>query len=123
VQTQDNIFINYSEDEFGYMLFDFIHKKLVRDCGVQFVEYQVIEDINKVEKKLVTRLMVNQFNNLCKIQILIFQLTNDMVLKIGYTFLLMMRRKNMKYHEMKVLVILLNYLKFNSKGIRGETTI
>jgi len=42
------IFIGYEYDECGYKLYDPIENTLVRSRGVQFMEDQTIEDINKV---------------------------------------------------------------------------
>ena len=44
------IFIGYGEDEFAYMFYDPIEKKLVRSCDVKFMEDQTIEDIDKMKK-------------------------------------------------------------------------
>ncbi|RDX85562.1 hypothetical protein CR513_33229, partial [Mucuna pruriens] len=44
------IFIGYGHDEYGYKMYDFVEKKLVRSNDVQFMEDQAIEDIDKVKK-------------------------------------------------------------------------
>nr|KYP45754.1 Retrovirus-related Pol polyprotein from transposon TNT 1-94 [Cajanus cajan] len=49
-KTRQCIFIGYGEDEFGYMFYDPVEKKIVRSRDVQFMEVQTIEDIDKVEK-------------------------------------------------------------------------
>ena len=38
------VFIGYGQDEFGYRLWDPIHRKIVRSRDVEFVEDQTIED-------------------------------------------------------------------------------
>ena len=49
-KSRQCIFTGYGENEFGYMFYDPLEKKLVRSCNVKFMEYQTIEDIDKVEK-------------------------------------------------------------------------
>ena len=49
-KTRQCIFIGYGEDEFGYIFYDPIEKKLVRSRDIQFMEDHTIEDIDKVEK-------------------------------------------------------------------------
>ena len=38
------IFLGYSEDEFGYRLWDLLDKKVVRSCDIVFMEDKLIED-------------------------------------------------------------------------------
>ena len=38
------IFMGYSEDEFGYILWDLIDKKVVRSRDIVFMENKTIED-------------------------------------------------------------------------------
>ena len=38
------IFMGYSEDEFGYRLWDLVDKKVMRIRDVVFLEYKTIED-------------------------------------------------------------------------------
>jgi len=49
-KTRQCLFIGYGEDEFGYMFYDLVEKKLVRSRDIQFMEDHTIEDIDKVEK-------------------------------------------------------------------------
>ncbi|RDX69178.1 hypothetical protein CR513_51740, partial [Mucuna pruriens] len=48
MKTRQGIFIGYGHDEYGYRLYDLVEKKLVRNCDVQFMEDQTIEDIDKL---------------------------------------------------------------------------
>ncbi|RDX87768.1 hypothetical protein CR513_30719, partial [Mucuna pruriens] len=50
MKTRQCIFIGYGLDEYGYMMYDLVEKKLVRSHDVQFMEDQTIEDIDKVKK-------------------------------------------------------------------------
>ncbi|RDX72143.1 hypothetical protein CR513_48411, partial [Mucuna pruriens] len=45
MKTRQCIFIGYGQDEYNP-----IEKKLVKSCDVKFMEYQTIEDIDKVKK-------------------------------------------------------------------------
>ncbi|RDX67348.1 hypothetical protein CR513_53793, partial [Mucuna pruriens] len=45
MKTRQCIFIGYGHDEYGYMMYDLVEKKLVRSHDVQFMEDQTIEDI------------------------------------------------------------------------------
>ncbi|RDX88619.1 hypothetical protein CR513_29765, partial [Mucuna pruriens] len=48
MKSRQCIFIGYGHDEYGYMMYDPIEKKLVRSCDMQFMEDQTIEDIDKL---------------------------------------------------------------------------
>ncbi|RDX98967.1 hypothetical protein CR513_18044, partial [Mucuna pruriens] len=50
MKTRQCIFIEYGHDEYGYMLYDLVEKKLVKSRDVQFMEDQTIKDIDKVKK-------------------------------------------------------------------------
>ncbi|RDX67589.1 hypothetical protein CR513_53513, partial [Mucuna pruriens] len=50
MKTRQCIFIGYGHDEYGYMMYDPVEKKLVRSRDVQFIKDQTIEDIYKVKK-------------------------------------------------------------------------
>jgi hypothetical protein len=49
-KSKQCIFIGYGQDEFGYKLYDPLGNKLTRSRDVVFMEDQIIEDIDKVEK-------------------------------------------------------------------------
>ncbi|CAJ2645756.1 unnamed protein product [Trifolium pratense] len=49
-KSKQCIFISYGQDEFGYKFYDPIGNKLIRSRDVVFMEDQIIEDIDKVEK-------------------------------------------------------------------------
>ncbi|RDY02489.1 hypothetical protein CR513_14047, partial [Mucuna pruriens] len=50
MKTRQCIFIGYGQDKYGYKLYDFVEKKLVKSHDVQFMEDQTIEDIDKIKK-------------------------------------------------------------------------
>ncbi|RDY11828.1 hypothetical protein CR513_03448, partial [Mucuna pruriens] len=50
MKTRQCIFMGYSHDEYGYRMYVPVEKKLVISRDVQFMEDQIIEDINKVKK-------------------------------------------------------------------------
>ncbi|RDX95839.1 hypothetical protein CR513_21583, partial [Mucuna pruriens] len=50
IKTRQCIFIGYGHDEYDYMLYDRVEKKLVQSRDVQFKEDQTIKDIDKVKK-------------------------------------------------------------------------
>ena len=47
VKTKYCIFLGYSQDEFGYRLYDPVSKKIVRRRDVIYVEDQILKDIGK----------------------------------------------------------------------------
>ncbi|RDX98308.1 hypothetical protein CR513_18798, partial [Mucuna pruriens] len=49
-ETRQCIFIGYDQNEYGYRLYDPVEKKLVRSRDMQFMEDQIIEDIDKIKK-------------------------------------------------------------------------
>ena len=48
VKSKRWIFIGYDEDEFGYICYAPVERKLIRSRHVVFVEHQSIEDIEKM---------------------------------------------------------------------------
>ena len=49
------IFMGYSEDEFGYRLWDLVDKKVVRSQDIVFMEDETIQDWKQQESKLVSQ--------------------------------------------------------------------
>ena len=49
------IFLGYSEDEFGYRLWDILNKKMVRSRDIIFMEVRTIEHMETTEDKVVFR--------------------------------------------------------------------
>ena len=49
-KTKHCIFLGYSNEEFGYMLWDLGTKKIIRSKDVVFFEDQTIEDLDQVKK-------------------------------------------------------------------------
>ena len=49
VKTKECIFLGYSQDEFGYRLYDPVSKKIVRSRDVIFIEDQSLKDVGKAE--------------------------------------------------------------------------
>ncbi|RDY04253.1 hypothetical protein CR513_12058, partial [Mucuna pruriens] len=62
MKTRECIFIGYGHDDYGYRMYDPVEKKLVRSHDVQFLEDQIVEDIDKVKKST-----PEKDNNLSKI--------------------------------------------------------
>ena len=50
VKAKPYIFLRYGHEEFGYRLWDPISKKIVRSRDVVFLEDQLVDDGDKVEK-------------------------------------------------------------------------
>ena len=49
-KTKQCIFLGYSNEEFGYRLWDPTTKKIIRSRDVIFFENQTIEDLDRVKK-------------------------------------------------------------------------
>ncbi|CAH9113366.1 unnamed protein product [Cuscuta europaea] len=49
VKSKPCVFLGYGQDEFGYRLYDPVHKKLIRSQDVVFVEDQTLKDVEKKE--------------------------------------------------------------------------
>ena len=49
-KTKQYIFLGYSNEEFGYKLWDQATKKIIRSRDVVFFEDQTIEDLDQVKK-------------------------------------------------------------------------
>nr|KYP52472.1 Retrovirus-related Pol polyprotein from transposon TNT 1-94 [Cajanus cajan] len=128
-KTRQCIFIGYGHNEFGYMLYDPIEKKLVRSCDVQFMEDQTIEDINKVEKTTPKKdnnltdgnLMWLPIHNLDKVET---DAQNDEEhgdvddQQIGDVLEVPMLKRNMIWYMMMILIMLMNY----HKSLLGDPT-
>ncbi|RDX86816.1 hypothetical protein CR513_31800, partial [Mucuna pruriens] len=72
MKTRQCIFIGYGHDEYGYMMYDPVEKKLVRSCDVQFMEDQTIEDIDKVKKSTLEK--DNSLSEIDPVQMLVHDL-------------------------------------------------
>ena len=51
-KTKWCVFLNYSHDEFIYIVYDLVDKKLVRSRDVVFMEGQTIQDILKTDTRV-----------------------------------------------------------------------
>ena len=49
-KTKQCIFLDYSNEEFGYMLWDLATKKIIRSIDVVLFETQTLEDLDQVKK-------------------------------------------------------------------------
>lgn len=59
-KSKQCIFLCYTLQEFGYILWDLVDKKIIRSRDAVFLEDQIIENFEKVEKlKFITRNYVN----------------------------------------------------------------
>ena len=132
-KTRQCIFIGYGQDEFGYKFFDPVERKSIRSRDVKFMEDQTIEDIDKIEKT--TSNIDNRLSNvdpvqmpLCDLDTIENNVKNDeqhddvMInnLEMILMFLLMTLNRNMGCHKIKILVMLLNHLKFKFGGLIGR---
>ena len=58
-KTRSCIFLAYDDDEFGYRLWDLAEKKVIRSCGIVFMEEKTIADWES-EKKIVSSESTNR---------------------------------------------------------------
>ncbi|GJR64775.1 putative RNA-directed DNA polymerase [Tanacetum coccineum] len=53
VKTKPCVFLGYGQDEFGYMLYDLVQKRLVRSRDVVFEEDLTLKDVEKAERETI----------------------------------------------------------------------
>ena len=125
-KSRQCIFIGYGENKFGYRFYDPIEKKLVKSRDMKFMEDQTIEDIDKVEKS--TPKEDNGVADFQPVQPPIQNLNTDVQNYVASNLemrflLMMMMKRSMACHKMKILVMLPNHLKFNSGGPTGRDNL